>query len=153
MNKTRFSNITIMKASNIKNLFLDDFRHPYDCIAYMPARIGLAAADYTQKQWDIVKDYNQFVKWIVTNGVPELVSFDHDLADEHYSPAMCGDGADYPQEFEEKTGLDCAKFLVEYCIDNKLKFPEFHVHSMNPVGSERIRNYIHDYIKFVNNNK
>lgn len=140
--------------SNVRNLFLDDFRHPYDCMSYMPSRIGTDAADYTQKQWAIVKNYNEFVAWIVKNGIPELVSFDHDLADEHYDVGCaCGWSEDYPEEFEEKTGLDCAKFLVHFCMDNNLKFPQFHVHSMNPVGSERIRNYIHDYIKFVNNNK
>jgi hypothetical protein len=114
----------------------------------MPYRIGTHAAMYTQQEWAIVKNYDEFTKWITLNGLPEMVSFDHDLADEHYSPAMCGDAADYPTEFEEKTGLDCAKWLVDYCIDNKLNFPCFEVHSMNPVGSDRIRNYIQDYIKF-----
>ena len=145
LNKTRFSNITIMKATH---LFLDDFRNPHDCMSYMPYRIGTHAAMYTQQEWSIVKNYDEFTKWITLNGLPEMVSFDHDLADEHYSPAMCGDAADYPTEFEEKTGLDCAKWLVDYCIDNKLDFPCFEVHSMNPVGSDRIRNYIQDYIKF-----
>ena len=134
-------------------LFLDDIRHPHDCMSYMPHRIGTTAVMYTQLEWAIVKNYDEFTKWVALNGLPEIVSFDHDLADEHYDPAMCGDASDYPNEFEEKTGLDCAKWMVDYCIDNKLTFPKFEVHSMNPVGSDRIKNYIKDYLKFVNNNK
>lgn len=141
-----------MKRTNNKNLFLDDFRIPHDCMSYMPHRIGTSAAIYTQLDWDIVINYDEFVEWIKTNGIPATVSFDHDLADEHYSPT-CGDDNDYPTEFEEKTGLDCAKFLVEFCQDNNIEVPEFYVHSMNPVGSDRIRNYIEDYKKFVKNNK
>ena len=42
----------------------------------------------------------------------------------------------------EKTGFDCAKWLVDHCHDNSLSFPEYIVHSLNPVGSERIKRYI-----------
>jgi hypothetical protein len=42
----------------------------------------------------------------------------------------------------EKTGYDCAKWLVEYCVEHGLKFPEYVVHSMNPVGKENILSYV-----------
>ena len=74
-----------MKRTNSKNLFLDDFRKPHDCMSYMPHRIGTSAAIYTQLDWEIVINYDEFVEWIKTNGIPEIVSFDHDLADEHYT--------------------------------------------------------------------
>ena len=139
-----------MVKINETYLFLDDFRHPYDCMAYMPHRIGNAAADYAQKKWVIVKNYQEFVEWISKNGIPTMISFDHDLADEHYDiGCACGWSNDFPEEFTEKTGLDCAKWLVNFCIENninKVDFPDFHVHSMNPIGSERIRNYLHDYL-------
>lgn len=45
-----------------------------------------------------------------------------------------------PSTFSEKTGYDCAKWLVDYCIDNKLTLPKHvYVHSMNPVGKKNIQ--------------
>jgi hypothetical protein len=136
-----------MITNKTKNLFLDDFREPLNCVSYMSARIGAQSSVYSTEDWDIVRDYNEFVKWIEINGIPDMVSFDHDLADDHYDPAMCGDGEDYPTEFKEKTGLDCAIYLVEYCNKNQSKFPKHFIHSMNPVGSDRIKNYIEYFIK------
>ena len=60
-----------------------------------------------------------------------MISFDHDLADEHYLKQNS-------QEFVEKIGYDCAKWLVEYCMDHYLDLPKFYCHSMNPVGKENI---------------
>jgi len=34
------------------------------------------------------------------------------------------------------------QFLVKYCIDKKLKFPEYYIHTMNPIGRENIKSYI-----------
>lgn len=55
------------------NLFLDDIRNPSDCIHYMYTPI------YTSVDWVIVRNYNEFVKTIEEKGLPEIVSFDHDL--------------------------------------------------------------------------
>jgi hypothetical protein len=37
--------------------------------------------------------------------------------------------------------------LVEYCMNNNLEFPDYQVHSMNPIGRENIRSYIESYKK------
>ena len=42
----------------------------------------------------------------------------------------------------EKTGLDCAKFLVEYCADENLPLPEYLAHSANPAGKENIEKFL-----------
>jgi len=63
------------------NLFLDDFRHPYDCVPYMPNR-----EIYAKWKWEIVRNYDEFVEYITKNGLPTHVSFDHDLSDIHYYP-------------------------------------------------------------------
>ncbi len=60
------------------NLFLDDFRMPADVVLYMPK-----CAYYTDREWVIVRSYDEFVKTIEEMGIPQAVSFDHDLADEH----------------------------------------------------------------------
>jgi hypothetical protein len=42
----------------------------------------------------------------------------------------------------EETGLDSAKFLVDYCADNGFKLPLYQVHSANPVGRRNIKTYL-----------
>lgn len=126
-------------------LFLDDYRLPIDCISYMYRRIGNKNVMYLRTDWNIVKNYKEFTDCILKNGIPELISFDHDLAEEHYCPpewyASYDDWHSHAQ-FIEKTGADCAKWLVEHCNKNKLPLPNCVIHSMNPVGSENIENIL-----------
>lgn len=51
---------------------------------------------------------------------------------------------------EEKIGYDCAKWLVEYYIDNKLKLPLYNIQSANPVGKENIDKLLKNFINFQN---
>lgn len=132
----------------VKNkLFLDDIREPEHVFSYIPNNI------YTMTNWNVVRNYDEFVKYIEENGLPDLISFDHDLADEHYTLSEYWDNYNKSKEYQdsqnyrEKTGLDCAKWLVDYCIDNKVKLPQFMVHSINPVGADYIRNYLNNYLK------
>ena len=59
-------------------LFLDDERYPKQV-----TWVNLPLVD-----WVIVRNYNEFVKKIEEDGMPVFISFDHDLADEHYNEAM-----------------------------------------------------------------
>lgn len=119
----------------MRRLFLDDVRNPIDCVKYMnPSDIYL-------KEWDVVRTYFDFVEYMNDNGVPDVVSFDHDLADEHYSSDMYDKNNIYNSlypSFKEKTGYDCAKWLHSYCVENGLPYPTYLVHSMNPVGRDNI---------------
>jgi 2-hydroxy-3-keto-5-methylthiopentenyl-1-phosphate phosphatase len=45
----------------------------------------------------------------------------------------------------EKTGYHAAKWLCNYCQENKIKFPEYYVHSFNQIGKENIIGYIENY--------
>ena len=114
------------------NLFLDDFRTPMMAYAHTKEQMFL------NYKWEIVKNYEEFCDYINKNGVPKFVSFDHDLADEHYVQNMTN------QEYSEKTGYDCAKFLINYCEKHNIDFPNYYVHSANPIGAKRIYNIIHD---------
>lgn len=114
-------------------LFLDDVRNPRDVkwMVLPPAH------------WIIVRNYNEFVKVITDKGIPEYITFDHDLADEHYRQSMYNPDGRYTRyytdgTFKEKTGFHCAQWLVNYCIDNVKKLPECICHSMNPIGRENI---------------
>lgn len=121
-------------------LFLDDYRNPFDCVGYMNRRIGRDSTKYIG-EWVIVKDYNQFCDIITEKGLPELVSFDHDLANEHYlyDLATKDDWNDYYLTEHEMTGYDCAKWLIDYCMIHGKKLPKYFIHSMNPIGSENIK--------------
>lgn len=67
-----------------------------------------------------VKNFDEFTNYILKNGIPEFVSFDHDL----------GKGM--------SKGLDCAKWLKGFCEETGQEFPRFFVHSANPNGRREI---------------
>ena len=127
-------------------LFLDDIRNPKDCVHYMSNK-----EFYWNNQFEVVRNYDEFVEKITKDGLPEIISFDHDLADEHYAPPeRWVDYNEWEKEkgFKEKTGMDCAKWLVDYCMDNDKDLPQYFIHSMNPVGGKNIWEYLENYRKF-----
>lgn len=121
-------------------LFLDDFRYPEHCIAYMGHSVDTSIY---RKEWIICRNYNAFVKTIEEKGLPEFISFDHDLAEGHYHNNMQEgilnyDSNDFDNN-EYKTGYHCAKWLIEYCNKNNNGIiPDYVVHSMNQVGKRNI---------------
>jgi hypothetical protein len=127
-----------MSKYNKHFLFLDDVRNPIHAFSYTKENM------FIELNWEIVRNYNEFTDWIINNGLPLFISFDHDLADTHYTPQHLWDDYEKSKEWQEsqnhkeKTGYDCAKWLVEYCMDNELTCPNFYCHSMNPVGKDKI---------------
>lgn len=119
-------------------LFLDDIRHPEDAYEYTKQMM------FFTNVWHVVRNYNEFVEWIEKNGLPAFISFDHDLADSHYTPEHLWVDYNKSKEWQdaqvhtEKTGYECAKWLVDYCLNNGLKCPQYYCHSMNPVGKDKI---------------
>jgi hypothetical protein len=120
----------------MSNIFIDDFRIPLDAFVYTKN------VSYLKEEWIIVRSYNEFVKYINEHQLPDLVSFDHDLCDDHYNPDI------QPDTYKEKTGYECAKFLVEYHMNNPSQiFPKFMIHTQNTRGGENIFYYIKSYLK------
>jgi len=126
-------------------LWLDDTRNPFlDKEQKLPEFTGVI-------EW--VRNYDEFRDWILSNPLPDIVSFDHDLADEHYTPEFFWNDYELSKEFQEwkqksyvhKTGFDCAKWLANYCEVEKSKLPDFHVHSANPVGRDNILKLLSKY--------
>jgi hypothetical protein len=141
-----------LQAHNMKDrktyLFLDDDRMPWEPGNYMPVDLRPM---YRKENWQIVRNFEEFRQWILDNGLPDVVSFDHDLGKEHhYKP---DDRLIVPLEevefdfdkYEEKTGYHCAKWMVEFCMHEHLPLPEWYVHSANVVGAENIKSYIENY--------
>lgn len=136
----------INTKNNMKKLYLDDFRMPVDSFNYTGNII------YNEKDWVIVRNYDEFCEAIKSNDF-ELISLDHDLADEHYRDSMYDPDEHYSSyyddgTFTEKTGYDCARWLVEHCMNEDKGLPEFLVHSMNPIGKKNIIGLLSNFQKF-----
>ena len=112
----------------MKKLYLDDVRCP------------------KTEGWDVVRTYDDFIDWITKNGLPEEVSFDHDLAEIHYDPSTQTEDFKY----YEKTGYDAAKWMCEYCWTNGLPIPEYNVHSANPGGRDNILQLLKNFTEKLN---
>jgi hypothetical protein len=113
-------------------LFLDDLRNPADCVNYMHKK-GVDTSIYL-KSWVVVRSFEEFTNYITLNGLPDLISFDHDLGD--------------IESENEKTGYDCAKWLVNYCLENNNAFPNYLIHSANPIGEQNINGLIDSFKRF-----
>ena len=80
----------------------------------------------TPEGFERVYSYTEFVAYLEHKGLPDFISFDHDLG-------------------EEFSGYDCAKYLVDYCLDHQLPLSDFAVHSQNPVGKENIERLLNNF--------
>lgn len=120
------------------SLFLDDIRNP----------TNVTWVKLPDVFWVVVRNYDEFVNYIQKYGLPEFITFDHDLSFEHYPISEQNPGNHIPyDQYTEKTGYDCAKWLISYCLDRGLDFPNYTVHSMNPVGKSNIISLIESYKK------
>ena len=111
-----------------KLLWLDDKRNPF---VKHPTANGTWSELYSPiNDYEViwVKKYHEFVSWITENGLPDGICFDHDLSDIH-----C-----YKSTYKEKTGMDCAKWLVAYCLDNNKELPLYNIQSDNTCGRDNI---------------
>lgn len=101
----------------IYNLFVDDYRNPEDVTMCLG------------EDWRLVRSLDEAVRLVEREGKPDLISFDHDLNDKHYS----GDYSD------NKTGADLAYVL---CKMFNGSMPRYQIHSLNPDAPIRIREAI-----------
>lgn len=132
-----------MEKNKKYGLFLDDIRTPEEVFLY--ANISI----YLDIEWTIVRGYDEFTKMIETNGIPEIISFDHDIGVEHYDHQYAEENTPVPyDQYTEKTGFHCAKWLIEYCIDNKKEIPQtVYIHSWNKTGAKNIESLFTTYEK------
>lgn len=100
-------------------LFIDDLRQPPD------------------DTWVVTRSYQETVEYIEANGLPAMISFDHDLG-------------------LAETGYDVAKWIVEQILDEKFDFPvsfSYTIHSANPVGRKNIESLMDNFTKYWIQNK
>lgn len=117
---------------NKVRIYLDDVRTPID-----------------KENWVIVRNYDEFVESIMDYGFDniELISLDHDLGDssikEFFNSTKKREELNY-DNITEKTGMDCAKWLVNQWIDGA-PVVDVVVHSANPIGSKNMMGLINNY--------
>jgi len=113
--------------------------------------------------WIVVRSYDEFVAKVKEVGLENIlmISLDHDLGDtamnEYFENVSPNYTLDY-SNIHEKTGYDCAKWLVDHYYDNYVTqesrsekkqsgiiFPSVYTHSANPIGSANIMGYINNF--------
>lgn len=104
----------------MEKLYIDDIRTP------------------STEGWSITRNSKETIDYMVDNGCPVYISFDHDLGG-------------------EDTSMVIVKWMIEHDLNNKGKFIpynfEFNVHSANPVGKGNIEATLNSYLKFRKENK
>lgn len=116
-------------------LWLDDLRDPNDYLYRKEPKVPSAAFtrnrgfyDKLKGRYELkftwVKNIEEFKNYILTNGLPDLVSFDHDL----------GRGL--------SKGSECAQWLFSYCKENGLQMPKWFAHSANSNGRAAIESIL-----------
>jgi hypothetical protein len=132
------SNIASMQFK--KRIYLDDIRTPKE----------------ETGDWLIARNYEQFVEIIEREGLENIsmITLDHDLGDtamkEYFNNVSPNYKLDY-NNIQEKTGYDCAKWLVNHFVDltesgKTVEFPDVYTHSANPIGSANIMGYINNFL-------
>ena len=86
------------------------------------------------KDWTIVRSYHDFI-FLVNQSFDliKMVSLDYHLNDKN-TP--------------EKTGLDCAKYLIDYCKKNHKNPPRVFAHDRDVIGSQEIVQLVNNHLFF-----
>jgi NAD+-processing family protein with receiver domain len=95
-------------------LFIDDIRNPDD------------------DSWVIARTSDEAIELVEQRGIPQIISFDHDLGGDDTSMRFLG-------------------WMVSRIIEKNLTLPRefcYTVHSMNPVGAENIRGLMENVLRY-----
>jgi hypothetical protein len=142
--------------NKLKCLFLDDQRDPKN--AYVHIGTGhdhkkkslIELSGIEADDWSVTRSYESFSHYLKYVGIPDVVSFDHDLSEEHmkhYFTVTQQIGIVDYGNLKPDSGFHCAKLLCQKCLDTNTKFPKYYVHSANKWGGENIKNYIENFLK------
>ncbi len=115
------------------NIFLDDIRTPN--MSHHTGK-GLGSTFSSSDKWIIIRNYFDFVDFVNKHfDEINIISFDHDLA-------CYKDGTEY-------TGKTATDYVINYCLDNNKKFPNWYAHTDNTSGRQNIIGSILNYLNKV----
>ena len=132
-------------------LWLDDIRDPASTEVDW---LGLYSPIEKYEAYVVwIKSYDEFVCFILSNGLPSAICFDYDLSK---APNKISVQEVCRGKGTVKTGLDCAKWLVEYCNEQGIDIPPYGIQAENLEGKmkiEAILNQYHSRYTMKNNRK
>jgi len=101
------------------------------------------------QDWIVVRSYDEFIDKVNEIGLEniEMISLDHDLGDSAMAEWKNNVVQNYELDYDniqEKTGYDCAKWLVDQWMEGK-QVVTVYTHSANAIGSANIMGYINNY--------
>lgn len=88
--------------------------------------------DAPSTEWTVMRTSAHAITFIKTFGLPDVISFDHDLG---------GDD----------TSMRIVDWLIGEILDYRISVPEtfiFYVHSANPVGAENLEKKLGNFLNF-----
>lgn len=103
-------------------MFLDDVRALNEIIG---------EEEILAREWTVARSSDDAITQVFLFGMPELISFDHDLGG-------------------EDTSMQFLKWLTEEWLDGKFgdcSIPDYQIHSANPVGSANIKSWMETWKK------
>jgi predicted alpha/beta-fold hydrolase len=105
--------------------------------------------DYLDKNWEVVRGYDDFVDLIackfMENKLPRLISLDHDLVNEHYILAV-RDLHNFDENLvNSPTGYHALLWYYNFCTSEDIVPAKIMVHSKNPGGRKNILSLIEQY--------
>ena len=134
------------------NLFLDDLRDPKNayitstedvCGTIIIGKSLETISGVSNDDWVVVRNYEIFVDEIEKRGLPDAVSFDHDLHYEHikhYYKVTEPTGVIEYSNLKYKTGKHCAEYFVQKCKEQQTEnLPQVFIHSANRYGAVEIK--------------
>lgn len=135
------------KKKSLYSLFLDDIRFPKDAFLQKELSYLTEYSKIPENEWVIVRNYDDFVKTVEERGIPSAVSFDCDLASEHFKHYIKDSlitGIYEWENFKTKCGIHCAKYLKHMLNpDSDIKV---YVHSANEEGRRIILDIMKDFL-------
>lgn len=113
---------TSKQETRVLYLFIDDERFPPDYVD----------GQHIGEGWNIARDMRRVQDFVLTHGIPNYISFDHDLGE------------------DKANGFMIAKWLVNMHLDGLALFPadfKYYVHSQNPVGKANIEGLLDPFLE------
>lgn len=88
----------------------------------------------TRVEFVVARSSEEAIQYLKNGLIPDYISFDHDLGGEDTAMRVC-------------------HYLIERHMDHDGYFPDYVVHSANPIGSENIRGLMESYIRTIESRK
>lgn len=135
----KFKQLKKLHNTKMISIYLDDLRTPIES----PSK---------NTKWAVVRNFEEFIDLVEKTGLAniEIISLDHDLdfsATRHYVEEVKETYIIDYSKIKEKTGLDAARWLIEYSKSTGHSLPQCYTHSANPIGSGHIMGYLNLYLK------